>query len=88
MDGFFRPTGDELTRMRADLVVWRERGDVEVVDLKMRSTRETEDVRHEDRAQIGRYVEEVRRRVPADRRVRGTRLSVGPVRSDTRIIPF
>lgn len=86
VDGFFRPADGELTRMRADLVVWRERGDIEVVDLKVRSTNVTADVRDDDRAQIGRYVEEVRRRVPADRRVRGTLLSIGSARSDTKII--
>jgi hypothetical protein len=77
IDGFFKPEGSEDLRLRADLVIWRERGDIDVLDLKVGRTDPPDWVRKANGDQMSAYVAAVRERVKSGQRVRGHVLYVG-----------
>lgn len=86
IDGFFGSPTDGPTRYRADLVAWRQNGDIDVLDLKIGSTTPPEWVLKADRDQVSQYVGEVERRVSSTRRVRGSLLYVARSKGDTRLV--
>ncbi len=77
IDGFFKPEESDDLRLRADLVIWRERGDIAVLDIKVGLTDPPDWVRKANEDQVAGYVAEVRRRVSSSHRVEGNLLYVG-----------
>lgn len=86
INGFFRTPSGEEDRLRADLVVWRERGDIDVLELKIGNASPPEWVLQRDREQVKRYVREVRRRVSPSQRVQGRLLYIDRSRNGSRMI--
>ncbi|MGN7190506.1 MULTISPECIES: PD-(D/E)XK nuclease family protein [unclassified Curtobacterium] len=76
-DGFFNPVEGVPTRLRVDLVVWRQRGVIDVLDLKVGNANPPDWVLEKDRKQLALYVEAVKRRAPGTTRVRAKLLYVG-----------
>jgi hypothetical protein len=84
-DGLLRVEDSGELRLRADLIVWRERGEVDVLELKVGSLAPPADAHKRNLQQVERYVDEVRSRVGPESRVRGTLLYVGRERDGSEL---
>lgn len=87
-DGFFAPVEGVPTRLRADLVVWRQRGVVDVLDLKVGNANPPDWKLQQDRKQLALYVDAVQRRAVGASRVRAKLLYVGRGHGASRFEPL